>query len=173
MNNREIVLMKFDSDCEVAAIATATGKTWQEARNALGWEPLNYGLENPIFGNPINLYHALLKLGYWKRNITLSDMFKCDYKPLETIVLLHDERNPILYQHWAILGGYDAVTGTFEIYLGYEKEPIFITSTQFTSMFLKGFPNCAFQVYKANPLRLVVHKTLNLLSRIKKKIGGW
>ena len=167
MNELKIITMQHQTDCEVAAIATATGKSWGEARDALSWEPLNYGLENPVFGNPYNLYRALLKLGFWKRNINLNHMLNGDYKPLETIVLLHDERNPLLYQHWAVLGKYDDKVGVYDVYYGHDKKPVYINKTQLQNMFLKGFPNCAFQVYRANPIRLVIQKTLGLFSKIR------
>lgn len=149
-------LMRGKTDCEVAAIANACGVTYEQALDALDYRRLPKGLENPILGNPWNLYRALIRLGFWKRNVTLSDLLRGTAEPGKTVVLLHDPQNPTLQQHWVTWHG---KTGDHHaLAWGDSRELRYISSYQFADYFRKGWPNCAFTVYKASVWRLIVAK---------------
>jgi hypothetical protein len=150
------VLMRTLTDCETAALATATGESYEKTIRALGYKDLPGSLENPIFGNPLNLYRALINLGYWKRNITLSDLLKGNAKPGKTVVLLHDPKNPNANQHWAVFAG--KKIDFFLFFWGDKPEPRGMTQSQLIDRYRKGFPNCAFEVYKASFWRVWLEK---------------
>lgn len=154
MNLPGLITMREQTDCEVAAIANACGVTYEQAQKALGWRELSAGLGNPVFGNPWNLYRALIKLGFWKRNVTLTDLLTSLAEPERTIVLLHDPQNPTLAQHWVAWHGF---TGYYHaIAWGDSQQLRFITSEWLTDYYRKGWPNCAFSVYKASFWRLML-----------------
>ena len=71
--------MQHQTDCEVAAIATALGITGKNPKTAR-LAAIAKG-KNPILGNPWNLYRALVDAGYWKINKTLTQLLKGDYTP--------------------------------------------------------------------------------------------
>lgn len=152
------VLMRYQTDCEVAALATALNITWEEAQKALDWRRLPKGLENPVFGNPLNLYRALIDLGYWKANKTLTQLLKGDYEPGKCIVLVHNPTNPTLQQHWVVLGAKLPDHGGYEAFWGDSETPRFITEKMLKEYFLAGFPNCSFQPYKASAWRILWEK---------------
>ena len=145
------VTMRRTSDCEVAAMATATGKTYEEVYRAEGRKELSSGLNDPIWGNPETLYLTLIKLGFWKRNITWSDLENQRAKPGKTIILIHDPTHPILTQHYVVLSGY--YPGGFQCYWGYPitpnhdpQNPVNVEREKMKDLFLKGWPNCCFEV---------------------------
>lgn len=150
------------TDCEVAAIATSTGKSYEESKKALSWRDLWSWLENPVFGNPWNLYLALLRFGFWKKNITLTMLLSGEAEPMKTVVLVHDPKNPLLAQHWVVWGGI-TVAGNHQLLWGDDIKPRLKSAQQLTDLFRKGFPNCAFQVYKANVFKLWLEKIKLLL----------
>ena len=158
MNELKIITMQHQTDCEVAALATALGITWEESQKLLDWRRLPKGLENPIFGNPWNLYRALVDAGYWKINKTLTQLLKGDYAPYKTIVLLHDPKSPIMKQHWVVLGAKRPDHGGYEVFWGDSEQPRFITESMLKEYFLAGWPNCAFTIYKASVYRLIWEK---------------
>ena len=146
--------MRGQTDCEVAAIANACGVTYDQAVEALDWRKLPKNLENPVIGNPWNLYRALISLGFWKRNVTLTELLTGNAEPGKTVVLLHDPQSPTLKQHWVTWHGF---TGVYHgLAWGNSQKLRFITSGQLTDYFRKGWPNCAFQVYKASVWQLLV-----------------
>jgi hypothetical protein len=153
MNELKIITMQYQTDCEVAAIATALQISYDEAKKLLDWRRLPKGLENPILGNPWNLYRALVDAGYWKSNKTLTQLLKGDYIPYKTIVLLHDPKSPIMKQHWVVLGN-RLSNKQYEIYFGNDELPEIVSDTTLKGYFLAGWPNCAFSIYKANITRI-------------------
>ena len=152
------ILMRHDTDCEVAALATACEVSYEEARKALGWKKLPLGAENPVFGNPINLYRALINLGFWKHNIRFRDLAKGRATPNKTVVLIHNKANPILQQHWVVWAGLDANKNHLLWWGINDKTLVAVPSQTMSEYFYKGFPNCAFTVYKASLLRVVWQK---------------
>ena len=154
MNELKIITMQHQTDCEVAAIATALQVSYDEAKSALRWQKLPFNANNPIYGNPYNLYIALINLKYWKANKTLTQLLKGDYIPYKTIVLLHDPKSPIMKQHWVVLGAKKQDHGGFEVFWGDSESPRFITEKMLKEYFLAGWPNCAFEPYKANITRI-------------------
>ena len=154
MNELKIVTMQHQTDCEVAALATALGITWEESQKLLDWRRLPNGLENPILGNPWNLYRALVDAGYWKINKTLTQLLKGDYAPYKTIVLLHDPKSPIMKQHWVVLGANIHDHSDYEVFWGDSESPRFITEKMLKEYFLAGWPNCAFTIHKASVWRI-------------------
>jgi hypothetical protein len=149
------VLMRYQNDCEVAALATALGISWEKARDFLGWLDLPGQLENPVFGNPWNLYRVLIKAGYWKRNITLNMLLAGDCDPGKTVVLLHNPANPTLAQHWVTWHGIDA-NKRHLLAWGDSQEFRRVSPDLLADYYRRGWPNCAFQVYKANFWRLML-----------------
>ena len=153
-----VVLMRYQTDCEVAALATALNITWEEAQKALDWQRLPKGLENPVFGNPWNLYRALIDIGYWKANKTLIQLLKGDYTPGKCIVLIHNPSSPTLQQHWVVLGAKRHDHSGYEVFWGDSESPRFITEKMLKEYFLAGWPNCSFQPYKASAWRILWEK---------------
>lgn len=150
--------MRSKTDCEVAALATALNITWEESQKALDWRRLPKGLENPVFGNPLNIYHALVDLGHWKANKTLMQLLQGDYTPGKCIVLIHNPSNPTLQQHWVVLGAKKHDHSGYEVFWGDSEAPRFITEKMLKEYFLAGWPNCAFQPYKASAWRILWEK---------------
>jgi hypothetical protein len=149
-----VVLMRSKTDCEVAALATALGITWEESQKLLDWRRLPKGLENPVFGNPLNLYRALADAGYWKINKTLTQLLKGDYTPGKCIMLVHNPSNPTMQQHWILLGAKRPDHGGFDVFWGDSEQPRFITESMLKEYFLGGWPNCSFEPYKAHIIRI-------------------
>ena len=149
-----VVLMRYQTDCEVAALATALNITWEEAQKALDWRRLPKGLENPVFGNPINLYRALIGLGYWKQNITLTMLLNGTCTPRKTIVLV---KKSFVQQHWVVWAGIDAF-GNHLLLWGDNEKPVAKTPVEMRDLFCKSIPNCAFQPYKASAWRILWEK---------------
>lgn len=166
MNELKIITMQHQTDCEVAAIATALQISYDEAKSALRWQKLPFNANNPIFGNPLNLYRALVDAGYWKINKTLTQLLKGDYTPYKTIALLHDHKSPIMKQHWVVLGAKGRDHGGFEVFWGDSESPRFITEKMLKEYFLAGWPNCAFEPYKANITRIWWEK-IKVFFRVK------
>ena len=148
------VLMKLDNDCEVAVIANATQITYDEAMAALGRIDLPYDLESPVFANPINLYRALIKLGFWKKNITLTMLLNGECEKGSTIVLV---KKSLTQQHYVTWEGIDN-QGNHLLLWGQKETPVTRTPAQLKELFLTSWPNCAFQVYKASFWRLMWEK---------------
>ena len=145
-----IVLMREERDCHNAVIATACQVSYEEASNATGHKDLPGPLESPIFSNPWNLYRALIKLGFWKKNIVWRDILNGKYEPVKTIVLV---KNSLLEQHWIVLGHREiSLSGAakYECYWGNNVNPRHLDQDELKKLFLSHWPNCAFQVYKAN-----------------------
>lgn len=141
-----IGIQKNDTDCEVAALSSACQKTYEEVYKAEGRRELPGKLNDPVWGNPETLYLTLIKLGFWKRNITWNMLLNKQAEVNKTVILIHFAENPILYQHYIVLAEY--VEGGFRCYWGDSVIPRFITTNQMKDYFLGGFPNCAFQVIK-------------------------
>lgn len=147
-------LMRDLTDCEVPVIANACGVTYDQAKAALDWRRLPKGVENPIYGNPWNLYRALISLGFWKRNVTLTELLNGKAEPGKTVVLLHDPQSPTLKQHWCTWHG---KTGDHHALAWGDSQQLRpVPDYQLISYFRKGWPNCAFQVYKASVWRLII-----------------
>lgn len=152
-----LVLMRNSTDCEIPVIANACDVTYEQAKAALSWRNLFGPLENPVFGNPWNLYRALIKLGFWKKNITLNDLLAGRAEPGKTIVLIHNPKKPFTSQHWVTWHGRCA--DKYHL-LAWGDSTTFVLATdqQMTDYYKKGWPPCAFQVYKANALNLLFRR---------------
>ena len=158
------VLMRCKTDCEVAMLANACGVTYEQAKKAVGWRELPFSLENPIFANPINIAKALIKLGFWKDELTLTELLAGKAAPMRTCLLV---KKSITQQHWINWCGLDehrnhlVLWGNSEEYetVSPEKMVAYITEGK---TFLT--PNCAFQVYKANIFTLIWNKIRMLWS---------
>lgn len=148
-----IVKMKYDTDCEVAMVATECGVSWETAKDALNWKDLISGLENPLFGNPYNVYLALIKLGFWKQNINWKQL----QEDVRCCVLIHFPEEPTLKQHWIVRHHIDEDKNHY-CYFGKSDDFTVISNYKMKKLFLSGYPNCAFQVYKAGFWRLLVEK---------------
>jgi hypothetical protein len=122
----ELVLMRGKTDCEVATIGNACEVSYEKALDALDYRRLPKGLENPILGNPWNLYRALI----------------------------HDPQNPTLAQHWVTWHG--KLCESHLLAWGQSQELKRVSAAMLTEYFRKGWPNCAFTVYKANFWQLML-----------------
>ena len=147
-----IVLMRCEGgrDCAVPVTAMTTGVSYEEAAKALNHMDLPGPLESPVFSNPWNLYRALIKLGFWKKNITWNDLEHGRAMPDKTIVLVKDSQ---LVMHWCLWSGIQLTTDNqilHRVYWGDSVEPRYIPNSRMKELFLNHWPNCAFQVYKAN-----------------------
>lgn len=151
--NNALVLMQSQTDCEVAAIANACSVTYNQAVAALDWRRLPKNLENPVIGNPWNLYRALISLGFWKRNVTLTELLSGNAEPGRTVVLLHDPQRPTLAQHWVSWHGKE--DGHHLLAWGNSQELRRVSPDLLSDYYRRGWPNCAFQVYKASVWRLM------------------
>ena len=143
--------MRKDTDCEVAMIATACGVSYETACKAIGWKDLPSELENPIYGNPYNVYCALLKLGFWKQNINWKQL----QNDGEICVLIHYPKNPIMMQHWIVRHHVDKDLNHY-CYFGKSDDFTVITNSEMKKLFLSGYPNCAFKVYKCNIFKRII-----------------
>ena len=157
-----IVTMRHQTDCEVAAIATAANVSWEQARDALNWRELPLGAENPVFGNPENVRAAIEKLGYKAINRTWLEV-RTEAQPGKTLVLLHDPKNPLLAQHWVVLAAREGDR------LGFhwgDGGPIkWLSAVRAVEMWTAGWPNAAFEVGPKIEPR-------GILSRIWRAIRG-
>ena len=151
MDKDKIVLMRYNGDCEVAVIASILGISYNKASNAIGWKEMPFGIHDPLFGNPYNLYLSLLRLGYWKRNINWIDL----QEQGTVCVLLHFPSDPNLKQHWVIRDKIDEL-GNHMCYFGMSKDYTIITNYNMKRLFLAGYPNCAFSVYKCNVFKKIL-----------------
>lgn len=147
-----ITLMRLYNDCEVAALSIATQKTYEQVESALNRINLPGDLESPIFSNPWNLYRALVKLGFWKMNVTLQMLLNGKCEAGKTIVLV---KKSFTQQHWVVWAGIDAF-GNHLIYWGDSKTPVKKSPIELQKLFVTSKPNCAFQVYRANFWRLML-----------------
>lgn len=141
------VLMRTENDCEIAAIATATGKTYEEAEKAFSPLPAI----DPIRGNPLASYAALIRLGFWKRNITWDHLLTRAATPGKTVILIHDPKSPTMRQHWVVLAEYSP--DGFRCFWGCPvapdhnpASPVNVSIMKMKDLFLLGWPNCAFEV---------------------------
>lgn len=142
-----IVLMRNGTDCEVAAIATASGIPYEKVQDAFLVGDCG-PLTNPVRGNPLASYAALSRLGLWKRNIAWGDLAERKAEPGKTIILIHSPDAPILQQHWVVLAGYTD-TG-FLCYWGDSEQPRHVSSGKMLELFLGGWPNCAYQIIQGS-----------------------
>lgn len=153
--------MRENSDCEVAALATACQVSYDQAKAALNWRKLPMGAENPVFGNSLNLHRALIKLGFWKRNVTLTELLAGKCKAGETVVLV--KLSP-LQQHWVVWAGRKGEMHAF--FWGSEETPKWIRADRLIEYFTEDGPvNEAFEVYKANAFRVIIERVKSFFGR--------
>jgi hypothetical protein len=156
--------MREKRDCHNAAIATACGVSYEQASKATRHIDLPGPLESPVFSNPWNLYRALLNLGYWKRNVTLTDLLTGNFTPMKTIVLVHDPDDPLFSQHWTVHAGISQA-GNHLLLWGDNIVPRIVSPAKLKIYFKRGWPNCAFEVYKASIWRLIFQRLLSLFKK--------
>jgi len=148
---QKVVKMKYDTDCEVAMLATVCGCSWEKARDAIGWKDLPGPLENPIYGNPYSVYYGLLKLGFWKQNITWKEFQNGD----TVCVLIHFPSDPYLKQHWIVRDTMDK-DGNNYCYFGKSTDYTIVHNFKMKELIFMGYPNCIFKVYKCNIFKRIL-----------------
>jgi hypothetical protein len=136
--------MSTNNDCQISAIATACQLPYDAVAKAAHYTPLPLQLDSPIEANPDALYLILIALGRWKRNITWSDIEQKKAAVNTTVILIHNPASPLLKQHYIVLAGYQGPD--FLVYWGDSVIPKLIPAATLKDYYLKGFPNCAFQV---------------------------
>ncbi len=158
-----IVLMKCEGgrDCHNAAIGTACQVSYEDANKATGHKDLPGPLESLIFSNPWNLYLSLIKMGFWKMNVTLQMLLNGQCKPGKTIVLV---KKSLTQQHWVVWAGIDGF-GNHLFYWGDSEKPRTVTASELRELFTTSRPNCAFQVYRASFWRLMWERLKSLFGR--------
>lgn len=175
-NPRQVVLMQCEGkrDCAVAAIGTACNVSYDQAAKALNHVDLPGSLESPILSNPWNLYRALIRLGFWKKNITLTMLLADDAKAYDTIVLVKES---FLKQHWVVYAGtqINEKTGKMQYrFLWGDSDNVRIKSEEETILlFLTAGPNCAFQVYRANVFKIFVERVKNYINDFKDELKSF
>ena len=136
----QVVLMRNERDCQISSLGSATGKTYEQVSQA--FKPLP--AQDPIDSNPESLYYALIRLGFWKRNITWTMLEQRKALPEKTVILVHNAASPYLVQHWIVLAKYD--DNGIWAYWGDRVEPRLKSWAEMKHLFLDGFPNSCFQV---------------------------
>jgi hypothetical protein len=142
------VLMRYPADCEVAGVATITGETWEKARAAMGWRDLPGDLENPVYGNPVNVVLGFLKLGWLVDLVDVSDLLDGHADPGRTLVLIHGGETWVegtLNQHWAVWAGVREEDGKHLFYWGQGTKPVAISANVLAGLVTLGWPNCILQ----------------------------
>ncbi len=139
-----IVLQREISDCEEAACATATGRTWEELHKALGKKGMPNSLEDPLASNPANVKRAVESLGFRCDETPLADLLMGRAVPMKTVVLIHSQTSPTLSQHWVCWGGI-AQDGHHLLYFGDSETPRKYSGAGLARLVTAGFPNCCFQ----------------------------
>lgn len=137
------VEMRFTTDCEVAALATAACVPWEKARDALGWRELPLGAENPVFGNPVSVSLAIERLGFKAVNRTCNDLIKGIAAKNKTLVLVHSLSSPTLVQHWVVFSDVNQHLITFHWGDGTQRS---FPHAHFLELFTRGTPNAAWEV---------------------------
>ena len=140
-----IVLQRAETDCEEAACATATGKTWEDLHRALGKKGMPNSIEDPVASNPVNVKRAVESLGFRCDELALADLLMGRATPMRVVVLVHSTTSPTLSQHWICWGGIQS-DGKHLLYWGDKIEPRTYTGAGLARLVTGGFPNCAFQV---------------------------
>lgn len=106
-DNETYVTMREFRDCAVAALATAAGVSYDEARRALWHWDLPFFLESPLLSNPWWLASAIASLG--KSPVFADNLSDLSTKDIgKTILLMHDPRGGLwgfLNQHWIVWFG--------------------------------------------------------------------
>lgn len=100
-----VVLMRAETDCEEAACATATGRTWEELHKALGKKGMPNSIEDPVASSPVNVKRAVESLGFRCDEVGLDAILHGRATPGKTVVLVHNPESPLMGQHWCVWQG--------------------------------------------------------------------
>lgn len=147
MVEQVIVAQRFDTDCEVAALATATDKTWEEARGAVGWRDLPGPIENPVFGNPANVSAAANRLGWQAVEIGLTPVLEYRATPGRVLVLVHALDHPYQAQHWVVwFGGADG----HHCFAWGDGKVTWRKAAEVVDLVTGGWPNCVMELRPAS-----------------------
>lgn len=163
----KVFLMQSPIECESAAIATCTQVDYDKVNDAMHRvRKLPDVIENTLYGNPLTVLYTLLKLGYWKKELTLTQFINREGVPNKTMMLV--KRN-VTQQHWVVFAGItttqsdkgvDRPIDLFHFHWGYELKPKTLTTEQVIDYFTNDGPfNTCFIIYKCN----VVKKLSELL----------
>lgn len=162
----KVFLMQSPVECETAAIATCTQVDYDKVNEAMHRvRKLPDVIENPIYGNPFTVLYTLLKLGYWKDELTLTEFLDKKGIPNKTMILV---KKNVVKQHWVVFAGvsienneiHGNITEYFHFHWGYEVTTRKLTKEQVKDYFTNDGPfNTCFIIYKCN----VVKKLSELL----------
>lgn len=141
----KLVTMRQPRDCHTPMAATLCGVTYEQAHKALWHFNLPFFIESPLLSNPLNVKRGIKKLGFEPVEIGLTPLLEGNATPGKVGVLVHDRRNPWLFQHWVCWFGKDAV-GNHLLHWGVCQELVPVPQKEFVEMVLYGFPNCVFEV---------------------------
>jgi len=157
----KVFLMQLPVECETAAIATCTQVNYDIVNEVMHRiRKLPDVIENPIYGNLLTILYTLLKLGFWKKELTLTQFINKEAVPNKTMMLV--KRN-VTQQHWVVFAGITTVQDNSEInrtidlyhfHWGYELKPKALTREQVIDYFTTDGPvNTCFIVYKCNIIK--------------------
>lgn len=145
----ELITMREDRDCHVAAIATACGVSYEKASNALWHWNLPGLLESPILSNPMNVVRAIRALDFQADDrITWQQIADGGLPVGKVIILVHEPSSEIkgtLNQHWVVWLGKD-YAGNHLLHWGQSQTLRKYAVGEVFSLFRTGWPNCAILV---------------------------
>ncbi len=143
----KLITMREKRDCAVAAVATACGVSYEAAHRALNHWDLPFFLESPLLSNPLNVKRGIKALGFNPVEIGLSPLLNGTAMPGKVGVLVHDPKNPIFAQHWAVWMGKDS-NDTHYLHWGLTQDLERKTKQELIDLVTLGTPNCVFEVRK-------------------------
>ena len=141
----QLVTMREERDCHVAAIATACGVTYEQAHKACKHRNLPFFLESPIFSNPKALVAAIERLGLETSDKATVTQLLTGVLPVgKTIILVHDFSTKLggfIGQHWVVYMGRDS-QGNFLLHWGQVQELEIVSPSDMVKYITAGWPNC-------------------------------
>ena len=163
-----IVLMERpdNNDCEVAVIGTACQVSYDKAESALGRIifDLPDAPESLIFANPWNLYRAIARLGFWKRNLTWEKLNDGSPEPGKVVILV---KRSLTSQHWIVWDGIQLIGNEkyHRVYWGNSTTPKLIKPNDLKEMVFRPTKpvtvNCIFEVYPEKWYKVLFYRILS------------
>jgi hypothetical protein len=141
----QLVTMREERDCHVAAIATACGVTYEQAHKACKHHNLPFFLESPTLSNPKALVAAIERLGFEASDkVTVTQLLAGLSPTGKTIILVHDFSTKLggfIGQHWVVFMGRDN-QGNFLLHWGKVQELEIVKPADMVKYITAGWPNC-------------------------------
>lgn len=138
------VLMREERDCGIAAIATATDRTYEQVLAV--FDELDGNWRDDLNDSPLHHENALRRLKIPSKVVGDDEILRGGNARGRVVVLVHNNKSPNLMQHWCVV---EAVTPEAVLLLwGSPTCPKkLFTRQEFKDLYRKGFPNCAYEVF--------------------------